>query len=122
MIQKALAKSPEERYQTCHEFADDLKNYRKLGEAVAPSETVVVRVPPVGATLGVTRPTPAVKLPLDVRLTPQAPAGPAPPPPVQPAPSQSSAATWILVILLLVGALRFPPSRSRGTRVGGARQ
>ena len=105
VIQKALAKSPEERYQTCHEFADDLKNYRKLGEAVAPSETVVVRVPPVGATLGVTRPTPAVKLPLDVRLTPQAPAGPAPPPPVQPAPSQSSAATWILVILLLVGAL-----------------
>jgi serine/threonine-protein kinase len=105
VIQKALAKSPEERYQTCREFADDLKNYRKLGGAIAPSETVVVRVPPIGATLGETRPTPAVKPVLDVRLTPQAPARPAPPPPVQPAPSQSSAATWILVILLLAGAL-----------------
>ena len=105
VIQKALAKSPEERYQTCREFADDLKNYRKLGGAVAPSETVVVRVPPIGSTLGETRPTPAVKPALDVRLTPQAPARPAPPPPVQPAPSQSSAATWILVILLLAGAL-----------------
>ena len=72
VIQKALAKSPEERYQTCREFADDLKNYRKLGGAVAPSETVVVRVPPIGSTLGETRPTPAVKPALDVRLTPQA--------------------------------------------------
>jgi len=105
VIQKALAKSPEERYQTCRELADDLKNYKKLGEAIAPSETVVVRVPPLGATLGETRPTPAVKPVLDARLEPQPPARPVPPPPVQPEPTQSSAATWILVILLLVGAL-----------------
>ncbi len=50
-ISKALAKSPDERYQTCRELADDLRNYRNLGRMEAqPAETIVVkRVPPVQA-------------------------------------------------------------------------
>ncbi len=116
VIQKSLAKNPEERYQTCRELAQDLKNYKKLGDAVAPSETVVIRVPPIASTLGDTR-----------QVTPAGPA-PAPPtvqttmtpgeqpiarpasihviPPVQPAqPRRSSAATWALVLLVLAAGL-----------------
>ena len=46
VISKALAKSPDERYQTCRELAEDLKNYRNLGEAQAPSATVILKAPP----------------------------------------------------------------------------
>jgi serine/threonine-protein kinase len=50
VICKALAKSPEERFQTCGELADDLKNFKYLGEAVAPSATMLLGVPPVRST------------------------------------------------------------------------
>ena len=46
VISKALAKDPEERYQTCRELADDLRNYRNLGGMTSPSATVVVKVSP----------------------------------------------------------------------------
>lgn len=46
VISKALAKSPEERYQACRELADDLRNYKNLGGMAAPSATVVIKVPP----------------------------------------------------------------------------
>lgn len=46
VISKALAKSPDERYQTCRELAEDLKNYRNLGESQAPSATVILKAPP----------------------------------------------------------------------------
>jgi serine/threonine-protein kinase len=108
VIQKTLAKSPEERYQTCRELAEDLRNYRRLGSAVAPSETVIVRVPPVGSTLAETRQV--------APLRPVPPAAPLTPgeqpitrplsvqviPPVQLQPKQTSPATWILLALLLL--------------------
>jgi serine/threonine protein kinase len=46
VISKALAKDPEERYQTCRELADDLRDYKNLGGMAAPSATVVIKVPP----------------------------------------------------------------------------
>jgi serine/threonine-protein kinase len=43
VVCKALAKSPDERYQTCRELADDLRNFKCLG--TAPSATIKVNVP-----------------------------------------------------------------------------
>jgi len=45
---RALAKRPEDRYQTCRELADDLANYRNLVKSAAASETVVTQRPPLG--------------------------------------------------------------------------
>jgi len=50
VICKALAKSPEERYQTCRELADDLKNFKYLGGPPAPSATMMLNVPPLQST------------------------------------------------------------------------
>jgi serine/threonine protein kinase len=46
---RALAKRPEDRYQTCRELSDDLTNYKNLVKSPAPSETVVTQRPPLGA-------------------------------------------------------------------------
>lgn len=59
VIQKALAKNPEERYQTCRALADDLRNYRALGGGPAPSETVAIRVPPIHSFAAETVVTPS---------------------------------------------------------------
>ena len=34
-VMRALAKEPEDRYQSCHEFLEDLRNYRNLSEGSA---------------------------------------------------------------------------------------
>lgn len=123
VIQKALAKDPDERYQTCHELAEDLKNYRNLGDAIAPSGTVVRRVPPLAQTQSPApaspparqappppRPAPRyVEAPtLGTGISEQPIDRPAPQitviPPAQVAPPKASMLPWVLlVILLLVG-------------------
>jgi len=114
VIQKALAKNPDERYQTCRELAEDLRNYRNLGGAAAPSATVIVRVPPI---LTETVPTLTAPPPHIQPQTPQAP----PPQPQVGEPQQvrplsvqvippvtrqrrgTSPVVWVVLTLLLVG-------------------
>jgi eukaryotic-like serine/threonine-protein kinase len=45
VITRALAKGMEERYQTCAELAEDLKNYRNLGGQSSLSSTAVIQRP-----------------------------------------------------------------------------
>jgi serine/threonine protein kinase len=76
VICKALAKSPDERYQTCRELADDLKNFKYLGGPATPSATIVFNVPPPQSTdleraaVPVESPTPPVAPPEAARIAP----------------------------------------------------
>jgi serine/threonine-protein kinase len=51
VINKALAKNVDERYQTCQELAEDLRNYKNLGGAAVGQGTVLMNASPapVGA-------------------------------------------------------------------------
>jgi predicted Ser/Thr protein kinase len=111
VISKALAKDSDERYQTCRELAEDLRNYKNLGGATAPSATVVIRVPPLQAppTSGA---VPETRKPAAPRKSPARPPRPAESRParplsvhvVQPQRAQkggSSGAVWFLLFLLL---------------------
>ena len=117
IVQKSLAKNPDDRYQTCRALAEDLKNYQNLGGAVAPAATLVVRVPPLSPSTTDTARRPAVD---QVPLRPSAPP-PTPPlapselagerplsvqviPPAIPQPKGTSPAVWVLLTLLLVAA------------------
>ena len=121
VICKALAKSPEERYQTCRELAEDLKNYRQLGgQAASPaSATMILKAPPVpdaaveqrAAAPTVLRPAPA-DVPMErtqVESPRPAPPAPAPAPVIAAAPSgqkpRSSPLVWVLLALLGVALL-----------------
>lgn len=146
VIQKALAKDPNDRYQTCHELAEDLKNYRNLGEAVAPSATLVTRVPPIAQAAPAARPpappprpAPATPPPRpSARAAPPAPTVTPPPPPIaetpmaRPAPQitvippattvppRGSMVPWILFFVLLAvgvaGGYYFMVIKPRATR------
>jgi predicted Ser/Thr protein kinase len=116
IVQKALAKRPEDRYQTCRELAEDLRNYANLGGAVAPAATVVVRAPVLSPSTTETARRPAVdEVPLRPAAAPASPVAPLPPapvprplsvqviPPVAARPKGTSPAVWVLLTLLIVG-------------------
>jgi predicted Ser/Thr protein kinase len=117
IMQKSLAKNPDERYQTCRALAADLKNYRNLGGAVAPAATVVVRVPPLSPSTTDTARRPAVdQVPLRPSAAAPQPAAPLELPPLRPLsvqvippiaaqPRGTSPAVWVLLTLLVVGGL-----------------
>ncbi len=123
VISKALAKSPEERFQTCRELSEALKNYKNMGGGPAPNATVVIKVPPIQAT-PVEAPRPAKRQaapeiqPLAVDLgrprpsppppRQQKPARPVAPPAfaaVKAEPKGTSPLLWTLLALLLLGGL-----------------
>lgn len=108
VIQKALAKNPDERYQVCRELAEDLKNYKKLGGLQAPSATVIVRVPPVAArTVETAKAAPVTPTPSPVvqEYPPSRQLSVQVIPPSKPrAEAGTSPAVWVFLTLLAVGA------------------
>jgi len=118
VICKALAKSPEERYQTCRELADDLKNFKYLGGAPAPSATMILKVPSLeradmerAAAAPVESPTPPIAPAESAPIAPvrQPSAGQAPAQLIAPAPAyqepRTSLMVWVLMTLLGVVTL-----------------
>jgi len=86
VICKALAKSPDERYQTCRELAYDLKNFKYVGGPAVPSATAIFKVPPLPST-DLER---AAAPPVEISRPPAAPAEPARIAPIQqPSPEQA---------------------------------
>jgi len=109
VICKALAKSPDERYQTCRELADDLKNFKYLAGPASPSATIMVKVPPLPSTdleraAPPAAPTEAVQTtPIEQPSPGQVPVEVMPPPTTYQKPHTSP----IVWILLTLGAVVF---------------
>ena len=59
VISKALAKSVDERYQTCRELAEDLRNYKNLGSPSVGQGTVFLKAAPVQAVMAERVPLPS---------------------------------------------------------------
>jgi serine/threonine protein kinase len=110
VISKALAKNVDERYQTCRELAEDLRNYKNLAGASAGQGTVVMKaVPRALGESAYSEPTPHPEI---------SPAGPAPMPvdetpiasslniemipPVVPRQQSIPQVAWVLGALLVV--------------------
>ena len=93
VISKALAKSVDERYQTCRELAEDLRNYKNLGNAgVVPDAAVVVDKPAsVEAPAPAEKPAPVEKqVPIEIPEVSRLITPPPPPPATPPKPIRTS--------------------------------
>src|SRR5919109_1054267 len=109
VVLRALAKAPEDRYQTAEEFAEDLHRV-EAGLPLAPetSEAATALLAAPGATLGGTTQV----LPTDAtRIAPPRAQAPGGPPPYRPGymyeerpPKRRRWAPWLLVALLLAAA------------------
>jgi len=109
VVLRALAKAPEDRYQTAEEFAEDLHRV-EAGLPLPPetSEAATALLAAPGATIGGTTQV----LPTDAtQVAPPRPHAPRRPPPYQPGymyeeppPKRRRWAPWLLVALLLAAA------------------
>ncbi len=111
VISKALAKNPDERYQTCSELAEDLRNYKNvLGGAMIGQSTVILKAAPVPVALDEPIPQPPAEAPqtpaaqVDEAPIASSPAIQAIPPP---APRRQSIPqiAWVLGALLVVAIM-----------------
>lgn len=106
VIAKALAKNPEERYQTCRELSEDLKNYRNLGSGSAPSETVIIKIPPPVQAQPVRPQQPSQQATPILDSQPLRPRNVPVIPPAQSAqPKHTSPLVWALLGVILAGVL-----------------
>jgi len=103
IIGKALAKSPDERYQTCRELADDLKNYKNLGGQPAATQTVVLKVPPIPGAQFEPPPQQVVAQPVEKPPVRQVSWQVIPPATKQQ--QGTSPVVWVLLTLIIVGVL-----------------
>ncbi len=104
VISKALAKNVDERYQTCRELAEDLRNYKNLGGATIVPGAVVLKTAPVPVEIPEPAPPTAKQItPAGVAKAPPAssPKIEVVPPPVAPQKSIPQIA-WVLGALLVV--------------------
>ncbi|HTS69647.1 MAG TPA: serine/threonine-protein kinase, partial [Terriglobia bacterium] len=60
VISKALAKNVDERYQSCREMAEDLRNYKNLGSAALGQGTVILKAAPMPSA--VAEPSPPLQV------------------------------------------------------------
>jgi serine/threonine-protein kinase len=75
VISKALAKNTDERYQTCRELAEDLRNYKSLGGTATGQGTVVLKSAPLPMeAVEPALPTPNQTMPLPASAPQDAPA------------------------------------------------
>src|SRR3989441_1177023 len=110
---KALAKNPDERYQACRELAEDLKNFKNLPGITSPSATVIFKAPqspaapphPIERRPAVTRQRPEPPAARDAEPAPARPLSVQVIPPAQPQPRETLLATWVALIILLLGGL-----------------
>lgn len=122
VISKALAKNPPERYQTCRQLAEDLRNFKNLGSSGAPNETVVIKVPPLklqpAERVEPPPPPPPPPLrpspPVEARTTQKPPVQarriqpPIPAPvfsAVQPQQNRSSSVAWAFIVVLMLAGV-----------------
>jgi serine/threonine-protein kinase len=132
VITKALAKDPEQRYQSCRELSEDLKNYRALGGSIDATVSLfqpLAAIPlPQAQTKTVVTPVPAQPTPgppapstpprVEPPLTPPQPS-PRPAPAVLPEaeikPEKKTSALWLILFMLGVltvgGYLAWPVIR-----------
>jgi serine/threonine-protein kinase len=73
VINKALAKNVDERYQTCREMAEDLRNYKNLGGAMVGQGTVLMTASPVPLEVAEPVPPPPPPAPRPSAAPPSAP-------------------------------------------------
>jgi serine/threonine-protein kinase len=73
VINKALAKNIDERYQTCRELAEDLRNYKNLGGAMVGQGTVLMTASPVPFEVAEPVPPPPAPAPRPSAAPPSAP-------------------------------------------------
>ncbi len=113
VINKALAKNVDERYQTCQELAEDLRNYKNLGGAAVGQGTVLMNASPgpAGAAGTVLRGQPPYVPPPAPTAVDETPIGSSldipvvPPPGPAPQPQAIPQIAWVVGALVLVAIM-----------------
>ncbi|MDR3676128.1 MAG: serine/threonine protein kinase [Acidobacteriota bacterium] len=113
VINKALAKNVDERYQTCQELAEDLRNYKNLGGSAVGHGTVLMNASPgpAGAAGTVLRGQPLAAPPAPPTALDETPIGSSldvpvvPPPGPTPQPQAIPQIAWVVGALLLVAIM-----------------